>query len=86
MDGSVFVQRSMSPRSIIIVRVGFAPGRPHNGFAERLIGSIRRKCTDHIFVLGQEHLPNAWILRTDQFCERELSRLDWITPKMTPVQ
>jgi hypothetical protein len=30
------------------------PGR--NGFAERLIGSIRRECLDHIIVLGQMHL------------------------------
>ena len=27
-----------------------------NGFAERLIGSIRRKCVDHIVVLGEAHL------------------------------
>jgi hypothetical protein len=24
-----------------------------NGFAERLIGSIRRECVDHIVVLGE---------------------------------
>src|SRR6202035_4148956 len=27
-----------------------------NGFAERLIGSIRRECVDHIIVLGEIHL------------------------------
>jgi hypothetical protein len=27
-----------------------------NGFAERLIGSIRRECVDHIIVLGEMHL------------------------------
>jgi hypothetical protein len=26
------------------------------GFAERLIGSIRRECVDHIIVLGEMHL------------------------------
>jgi transposase InsO family protein len=34
-----------------------APASPwQNGFAERLIGSIRRECLDHIIVLGEEHL------------------------------
>jgi transposase InsO family protein len=34
-----------------------APSSPwQNGFAERLIGSIRRECVDHIIVLGEVHL------------------------------
>jgi transposase InsO family protein len=34
-----------------------APASPwQNGFAERLIGSIRRECLDHIIVLGEMHL------------------------------
>src|SRR5260221_2298613 len=34
-----------------------APGSPwQNGFAERLIGSIRRECVDHLVVLGEVHL------------------------------
>ena len=34
-----------------------APGSPwQNGFAERLIGSIRRECAGHFVVLGEEHL------------------------------
>ena len=34
-----------------------APASPwQNGFAERLIGSIRCECLDHIIVLGEEHL------------------------------
>src|SRR6201998_474762 len=34
-----------------------APASPwQNGFAERLIGSIRRECSDHVIVLGEEHL------------------------------
>src|SRR5437899_2920864 len=27
-----------------------------NGYAERLIGSIRRECTDHLIVFNAEHL------------------------------
>src|ERR1700738_4509513 len=39
-----------------------APASPwQNSFAERLIGSIRRECLDHIIVLGEEHL--RWILK-----------------------
>jgi transposase InsO family protein len=39
-----------------------APASPwQNGFAERLIGSIRRECVDHIVVWGEGHL--RWILR-----------------------
>jgi transposase InsO family protein len=34
-----------------------APASPwQNGFAERLIGSIRRECVDHIVVSGEGHL------------------------------
>ena len=34
-----------------------APGSPwQNGYAERLIGTIRRECVDHLVVLGEAHL------------------------------
>jgi hypothetical protein len=34
-----------------------APASPwQNGFAERLIGSIRRKCLDHVVIWGEAHL------------------------------
>src|SRR6266403_1051389 len=34
-----------------------APAAPwQNGFVERLIGSIRRECVDHIIILGEAHL------------------------------
>src|ERR1017187_2858669 len=40
-----------------------APASPwQNGFAERLIGSMRRECVDHFVVLGEAHLHR--ILRT----------------------
>jgi transposase InsO family protein len=34
-----------------------APGSPwQNGYAERLIGSIRREYSGHVIALGTEHL------------------------------
>jgi transposase InsO family protein len=34
-----------------------APGSPwQNGYAERLIGTIRRECADHLIVFGEAHL------------------------------
>jgi transposase InsO family protein len=34
-----------------------APSSPwQNGHAERLIGSIRRECLDHVLIFGEAHL------------------------------
>ena len=42
-----------------------APRSPwQNGYAERLIGSIRRECLDHVIVFGERHLRH--VLRSYQ--------------------
>jgi Integrase core domain len=47
-----------------------APASPwQNGFVERLIGSIRRECVDHIIVLGEAHLRR--ILKFDSRHDNE---------------
>src|SRR5882762_8283943 len=52
--GAVVTRR---PRAMGIRDKPIAPASPwQNGFAERLIGSIRRECLDHIIVLGEAHL------------------------------
>ncbi len=38
-----------------------------NGFAERLIGSIRRECLDHIIVLGEVHLRRVLKFYADYY-------------------
>ncbi|WP_363252805.1 integrase core domain-containing protein [Bradyrhizobium sp.] len=65
-----------------------APASPwQNGLAERLIGSIRRECLDHIVVFGEAHL--RWILRSyaryyNDF--RTHRSLDKDAPAVRPVQ
>jgi transposase InsO family protein len=52
--GEIFIRRL---RSMGIRDRPTSPRSPwQNGYAERLIGSIRRECLDHIVVLGERHL------------------------------
>jgi transposase InsO family protein len=60
-----------------------APYSPwQNGFAERLIGSIRRECVDHLIVLGEVHLRR--ILR-GYACYYNQIRTHWSLAKDAPV-
>jgi transposase InsO family protein len=65
-----------------------ARGSPwQNGFAERLIRSIRRECLDHVIVVGEAHLRR--ILRA--YCQyyneiRTHRSLDKDAPVSRPVQ
>jgi transposase InsO family protein len=53
----VFIRRL---RSMGIRDRPTSPRSPwQNGYAERLIGSIRRECVDHIIVLGERHLRHV---------------------------
>jgi len=55
--GEVFIRRV---RSMGIRDRPTSPRSPwQNGYAERLIGSIRRECVDHIIVLGERHLRHV---------------------------
>jgi transposase InsO family protein len=53
-----------------------------NGFAERLIGSIRRECVDHFVVLGEAHLRR--ILRAYARYYIDI-RTHWSLDKDAPV-
>src|SRR3979490_3558911 len=65
-----------------------APASPwQNGFAERLIGSIRRECLDHIVVIGEAHLRR--ILRSYACYYNDIRTrrsLDKDAPVSRPIQ
>jgi transposase InsO family protein len=62
-----------------------APASPwQNGYAERLIGSIRRECLDHVIVLGEAHLRR--ILRSYARFVRTHRSLNKDAPVSRPVQ
>jgi transposase InsO family protein len=65
-----------------------APASPwQNGFAERLIGSIRRECVDHIIVLGEMHLRQILQSYARYYNDIRTHRsLDKDAPVSRPVQ
>src|SRR5438093_12768572 len=65
-----------------------APGSPwQNGFAERLIGSIRRECVDHVVALGEGHLRRILQAYARYYNDLRTHRsLDKDAPFSRPVQ
>src|SRR6202790_1053109 len=65
-----------------------APASPwQNGFAERLIGSIRRECLDHVIVFGELHLRRILKSYADYYnCDRTHRSLNKDAPVSRPVQ
>src|SRR6202790_2590705 len=58
-----------------------------NGFAERLIGSIRRECLDHVIVLGEEHLRRILKSYAHYYNDIRTHRsLDKDAPVSRPIQ
>ena len=63
--GEIFVRRV---RSIGIRDRPTSPRSPwQNAYAERLIGSIRRECVDHIVVFGERHLRHVLLSYMDYY-------------------
>jgi transposase InsO family protein len=65
-----------------------APASPwQNGFAERLIGSIRRECLDHIIVFGEVHLRRILRSYAEYYnCVRTHRSLSKDAPMCRPIQ
>ncbi len=65
-----------------------APASPwQNGFAERLIGSIRRECVDHFVVLGEAHLRRILRAYARYYNDIRTHRsLDKDAPVSRPIQ
>src|ERR1700747_2979337 len=64
------------------------PASPwQNAFAERLIGSIRRECVDHVIVLGEAHLRRVLKSYADYYNNFRTHRsLNKDAPVSRPVQ
>jgi len=58
-----------------------------NGFAERLIGSTRRECLDHVIILGEAHLRRVLKSYAAYYnCVRTHRSLNKDAPVSRPVQ
>ncbi len=71
-----------------ITEVLIAPRSPwQNGYAERLIGSIRRECLDHVIVRSERHLLRILGEYFDYYdCSRPHQSLDGNSPEPREVE
>jgi transposase InsO family protein len=83
--GSVVMRRL---RAMGIRDRPITPASPwQNAFAERLIGSIRRECVDHVIVLGEAHLRRVLKSYADYYNNFRTHRsLNKDAPVSRPVQ
>ena len=83
--GTDFVRRI---KSMGIKEVVTAPGSPwQNPYCERLIGSIRRECLDHVIVLNERHLLRVLRSYTSYYHSSRTHRsLDNDSPDSRPVE
>lgn len=85
IDGAIVTRRL---RAMGIRDKPTAPASPwQNGFAERLIESIRRECVDHVVILGEAHLRRILRAYTRYYNDIRTHRLlDKDVPISRPVQ
>ena len=71
-----------------VEEVLIAPRKPwQNPFAERIIGSIRRECLDHVIVLNERHLKRILSSYLNYYHTwRTHLSLEMDTPEHRPVQ
>jgi transposase InsO family protein len=83
--GSIVSQRL---RAMSLRDKPIAPRSPwQNGFAERLIGSIRRECLDRIIVCGEEHLRRTLLNYASYYNRARTHRsLNKDAPVHRPIQ
>jgi transposase InsO family protein len=83
--GHPFQQRVKGMRILEVLTAAHSPWQ--NPFAERLIGSVRRECLDHVLVLSERHLHR---LLTRYFAYYHRARthlaLDKDAPDKRPIE
>jgi hypothetical protein len=82
------VAQSSVAKYMVIRDKPTAPASPwQNGFAERLIGSIRRECVDHFIFFGEAHLRHILRIYARYYNDIRTHRsLDKEAPVSRPVQ